>query len=184
MAGIRDPQKAARRVEFGVHHGDEAAAGKILDHHVVEARQYLGGSRAGLRERAQHAAGGRHEQRRRRALAGDIGENQAPAPVAQRNEVIPVAADRARRNRKPGHSEPWDQRRSARQQSLLYRASFLCLAAHALALFALIAKAPGVVYRNRDVSAQALQQPKLVGTERVEFAMRGGEYSYQIALAL
>ena len=67
---------------------------------------------------------------------------------------------------------------------MLNRAGFLGLAAHALALFALIAKAPGVVYRDGDMSAQSLQQPQLIRTESVELAMGSGEHSDQIALAL
>src|SRR4029077_15583127 len=47
-----------------------------------------------------------------------------------------------------GHGEPQEQRRGAREQSLLNRARFFSLAAHALPLFAFIAKALGVVYRH------------------------------------
>ena len=125
---------------------------------LLRRSQHLGGSGASLRERAQHAASGGHEQRRRRALAGDIGQNQSPAFVAERNEVIPVAADRACRNRKSGHRKPWNQRRAARQQSLLNGASLFRFAAHALALSALVTKPAGVVHGDGDVIAQSLQQ--------------------------
>jgi hypothetical protein len=80
--------------------------------------------------------------------------------------------------------ETRNQRRAARQQSLLNGARFFGLAAHALALFALIAKAPGVVHCDGDVSAQSLQQPQLIGAKSVQFAMGSGENSDQIALAL
>ena len=40
------------------------------------------------------------------------------------------------------------------------------------------------MYRDGDVSAQALQQPQLIGTESVQLAMRSREHSHQIALAL
>src|ERR1700690_1596658 len=115
MASVGDSQNAACWVEFGIDHSDEAATGKILDHHVVETGQNVSRSGAGLRQRTQHAASCGHEQRRRRAFAGDIGENQAPASVTQWNEVIPVAADGTRRNGKPGDTESWYQGRASGQ---------------------------------------------------------------------
>ena len=125
---------------------------------LLRREQHFAGSRAGLRQRPQHTARRGHENCRRRALARDIGQNQTPASVAQRDEVIPVAADRAYWNRHPGYSEPRDQRRSARQQSLLNRTSFFGFTAHALAQFALITEAPSVVNCDGDVIAQSLQQ--------------------------
>src|SRR5712671_3049161 len=62
MSSAGQSQFAGCRIELRIHHGDKSAAGKIFDHHVVEASQHLTRSGTSLRERAQHAARGRHQQ--------------------------------------------------------------------------------------------------------------------------
>ena len=47
--------------------------------------------------RAQHAAGGRHDQRGGHALVGHVADHEADPPVGQRDHVVEVAADLARR---------------------------------------------------------------------------------------
>src|SRR5262249_10222115 len=99
----------------------------------------------------EHPAGGGHEERSRGALAGDVGEYQSPAAIGERNEVVPVASDGARGDRKTRDRKPWNQRRTARQQSLLNSACFLGFAGETLVMMAFVMKTAGVLHRDRYV---------------------------------
>ena len=67
---------------------------------------------------------------------------------------------------------------------MLNGARLFGLAGHLLAPLVLIVEAPRVLHRDRDVRAESLQKAKLRGREGVEFAMRGGEHSDQVAFDL
>ena len=158
MAGVRDPQSAGRGIEFGIHHGDEATAGKILDHHLLRRIKTSAGpepvcaSERNMPRVADISS----------AAAVPLPETSArtrpqrPSLSGMKSYQSPPTKPAGIES--PDTAEPWDQRRAARQQSLLNGASLFGLAAHALALFALIAKAPGVVHRDGDVIAHSLQQ--------------------------
>ena len=117
MPGVGEDDAARRGIEHGVNHGDELSRRKILDQHVVQFGQHFARSAASLGQRAQHAASRRHQQRRGGAFARNIGEHHSPAPVGKWNEVVPVAAHRARRHAEAGNHEPGNVRRTLGQQA-------------------------------------------------------------------
>src|SRR5438105_82689 len=60
VAGVSKSQFPGGRIEHGINHGHELAAGKVLDHQIIQASKHFAGAATGLRERAKHSACCRH----------------------------------------------------------------------------------------------------------------------------
>ena len=112
-------------IEHGVHHGHEFSGRKIVHQQLVQPGQHFARSAAGLGQRAQDAARRRHQQGGRSAFARNVGQNESPAAIGERNEVVPVAAHGTRRHAETGNHKAGNVRRTLRQQRLLNDARFL-----------------------------------------------------------
>ena len=74
------------------------------------------GERVDLAERQDQPLELRHVERRRGALARHVGNQHADALLAERQEVVVVAADFARRDAERRDRQPRHQQRTLRQQ--------------------------------------------------------------------
>ena len=96
VARIRESQQPARRIEHSVEAGDEHLLGHVGTEVVVHPLQHVPGLDQPLSRGPQDAAGGRHHQRGRHTLVGDVADDEPDPPVGQRNDVVEVTAHLAR----------------------------------------------------------------------------------------
>ena len=102
VAGPRVGHRARLEIDDRVGHRDEAAAVEICRDDPVGRDEQLARRPMDLRQRQHQPLQLGHVERRRRALARHVGDQQADALVVERQEVVVVAADLARRaNRAP-----------------------------------------------------------------------------------
>ena len=81
------------RPQLAVEQGQEAAAGALVEDGGVEALQDRGAAEALAGEQAQRVPGQAGDGGGLRARAADVADGEAPAAVADREEVVEVAAD-------------------------------------------------------------------------------------------
>ena len=86
---------------------------------VVDAREHRAGLVQPLRAGAQDAPRRRHHHRGRNALVGDVADDEADAAVGEVDEVVEVAADRARRPVERGDLPAGELGQLLRQEVLL-----------------------------------------------------------------
>ena len=166
MAGVGVAQMPGRRVQDAVEAGHEHVLGDIRHEAVVDAREHRAGLGQALRAGAHDASRRRHHHRGRNALVGDVADHEADAPVAELDEVVEVAADRARRAVERGQIPAGERRQLLRQEVLLdqLRDRELLLEAVARAdLGLLLAHELADAHRRRRLRGERLEQPAVVG---------------------
>ena len=97
MAGVGEAEVAGLGVEHAVQAGDEHLLRHVRAQVLVDALERLAGLDEPLGGGAQHAAGGGHHERGGDALVGDVADHEADLAAGQRDDVVEVAADLARR---------------------------------------------------------------------------------------
>ena len=97
MSGARAGDRPGAKVDDRVGHRDEAARVEVLGDDLVGVDQQLARRHVMAAERQHQALELRHVERRGRALPGDVGDQDPEAMVVERQEVVVVAADFARR---------------------------------------------------------------------------------------
>ena len=172
-----------RWIEHRQQHGDKFAGGKILHQQAIQASQNFSRTAAGLRQRAQHAAGGGHQQRGRRSLSRNVGQHQAPASIVERNEVVPVSAHGARGNRQPGNREARNVGRTLGQQRLLDGARLASLRGSSAAAHGALAESGAhcVPLLQRDRTSPATSR-RCSRREGIQFVMRSRKHAHQPAV--
>ena len=133
MAGVGEAEQSALGVEHAVQAGDEHLLRHVGAEVLVDPLQHGAGLDDPLRRGPQHAAGGRHHERRRDALVGHIADDQAHSAVRQRDHVVEVAADLARRPVVGGHLPARQVRQLLGEEVLLDQPRHLKLLLEALA---------------------------------------------------
>ncbi len=134
---------------------------------VVGAREPCARSDAVLAGPAQQARGADHQQRRVEALAGDVADDEADAPVRQLEVIVEIARDLVRRQVHAEHRE--HAAAALGQQRFLQLAREIELALHALLLDQLVGHAR-VVDRERGRRRDQAQHLGVFGVERVAVA--------------
>ena len=106
VAGVDVDQLAGRHVEHGVEEGDVApGVDRIVEEPVGVAHDRADGQLA-PHQRVHRGADGGHLQGGGDALAGHVGDDDAPAVVRQRDELVVVAPHLERRLVDAGDVEP------------------------------------------------------------------------------
>ena len=116
MPCARVRHDAVDEVDDGVGHRDEAAAVEVLRQDAVRLDQQLARALIDLAERHDQPLELGHVERRRRALARDVGDEHAEPARTQREEVVVVASDFARRHAERRHAEARHVELTARQE--------------------------------------------------------------------
>src|SRR4051812_37712967 len=107
MSGAGEFQGAIFRVENGINQRDKSSGWKVLDHQLIQLAQSFCGRAAGIRERSQHGARRRHQQRSRGAFTGNVSQYKTPATVVKGDKVVPIATNVPGRNGEAGNGESW-----------------------------------------------------------------------------
>ena len=166
VPGVGEPQAARGRLEDAVEAGHEHLGRHVGAQVLVDALQDDPRIDEALGRGPQHAARGRHDQRRRHALVGHVADDEPDLAVAQRDDVVEVAADLAGRA-VVGRDVPARQvGQLAREEVLLDEAGDLELLLEALpraGLELLLAHELADAQRGRGLRRQAVEQPPVVG---------------------
>ena len=165
MAGVGEAQPAGRGVEHAVQAGDEHVLGDVRAQVLVHALEHLARVAEPLGGGAQHRAGRGHHERRRHALVGDVADHDPDPAVVERDEVVEVAADLARRPVVRVDLPARQVRQRARQEVLLDQLRDLQLLLQALAaadLDLLLAHELADAHGRGGLGGEALEQPAIV----------------------
>ena len=187
VAGVREAEQAAPRVEHGVEAGDEHLLRHIGAEVVVHALEHGAGVDQTLRGGPQHAAGGRHHERRGNALVGHVPDQEHDAAVVQGDHVVEVAAHLTRRAIVGRHLPSGQIRQLPGQEVLLDQAGDLELLLEALArrgLGLLLAHELADSQSRRRLGGQAVEELAIVGgVVLLREARAEVEHTDQLALA-
>ena len=172
--GQIDARAAVGELDAGERDGHEAGRA-LAQQRVVEAGEHVARAQPGDGVRAQRVAGERGHRGRLRALAADVADDQRPAAVALREDVVEVAADLvalARGAVARGQLQPGDLRQVRRQQRALQRLG----GARALLVEA------RVLDRDRRLGGDALDHALVVGGEHARLRVAEEQPAGDLAL--
>ena len=119
MAGVHVRQLAGGHVEHRVEQRDEAVARRLPAHLDVQPRHQRGRLEPLVDERAHHREQQRHQQRRGTAFAGDVADGRDETAVAERQDLVEVAAHRVGRPAQSGDVGAGRAEPAGRQHRLL-----------------------------------------------------------------
>src|ERR687897_1307453 len=92
MPGIGVGEAAALGIEDGVETGDKHVGRDVGKERLIDSLEHLPRCRGALGCKAQHAAGGGHDQSRWDALARGVSYYQTKQALRERMEVVEVSS--------------------------------------------------------------------------------------------